>query len=101
MKGNIKKVVSSMTRRLATGYTGSVNKTVYPVFITDYDNDFRITDTDSYRIGTIRNAPNPHLRWERTRDMKAGLEVDFLKERLHGRRGEVDGRTGRTLRICR
>lgn len=91
MKGNIKKVVSSMTLRLATGYTGSVNKTVYPVFIMDYDNDFRITDTDSYRIGTIRNAPNPHLRWERTRDMKAGLEVDFLKERLHGRRGEVDG----------
>ncbi len=59
MKGNIKKVVSSMTLRLATGYTGSVNKTVYPVFIMDYDNDFRITDTDSYRIGTIRNAPNP------------------------------------------
>ncbi len=83
MKGAIKKVISSMTLRLATGYTGGVNKTVYPVFIMDYDNEFRITDTDSYRIGSIRNAPNPHLRWERTRDMKAGLEVGFLKERLH------------------
>ena len=83
MKGGISKAISSMTLRLAAGYTGGVNKTVYPVFIMDYDSDFRITETDAFRIGSIRNAPNPHLRWERTRDMKAGLEIGFLKERIH------------------
>lgn len=76
-------VISSMTLRLAMGYTGGVNKTVYPIFIMDYDNSFRMSESDMYRIGSIRNAPNPKLRWERTRDMKVGLEMGFFKERLN------------------
>ena len=71
-----------MTLRLATGYTGGVNKSVYPVIIMKYDNTFRISDTDSYRMGTISNAPNPHLSWEKTWDIKAGLDIGFFKDRL-------------------
>lgn len=82
MKGGISKAISTMTLRLATGYTGGVNKSVYPLFIMDYNSSYRKTDDDSFRIGEIRNAPNPHLRWERTRDLKAALDVGFLKERL-------------------
>lgn len=82
MKGKISDVISSMTLRLATGYTGGVNKSVYPVIIMKYDNTFRISDTDSYRMGTISNAPNPHLSWEKTWDIKAGLDIGFFKDRL-------------------
>lgn len=79
MKGKISDVISSMTLRLATGYTGGVNKSVYPVIIMKYDNTFRISDTDSYRMGTISNAPNPHLSWEKTWDIKAGLDIGFSR----------------------
>lgn len=74
--------ISSMTLRLATGYTGGVNKSVYPVLIMDYQSIFRTTDDDYYRMGSIRNAPNPHLRWEKTRDIKAALDMSFFKNRL-------------------
>ena len=47
-----------------------------------YDNTFRFSDTDSYRMGTISNAPNPHLSWEKTWDIKAGLDIGFFKDRL-------------------
>lgn len=83
MKGKISDVISSMTFRTATGYTGGVNKSVYPVIIMKYSTEFRTSDTDSYRMGSISNAPNPHLSWEKTWDIKAGLDMGFLKERLH------------------
>ncbi len=82
MKGKISDVISSMTLRLATGYTGGVNKSVYPVVIMNYDPSFRASETDFYRMGDISNAPNPHLSWEKTWDMKVGLDVGFLKDRL-------------------
>ena len=82
MKGKISDVISSMTLRLATGYTGGINKSVYPVVIMKYDTSFRVSDTDFYRMGTISNAPNPHLSWEKTWDVKAGLDIGFFKDRL-------------------
>lgn len=75
-------IISSMTMRLATGYTGGVNKSVYPILIMDYQSTFRTTEDDYYRMGSIRNAPNPHLRWEKTRDVKAALDMAFFKNRL-------------------
>lgn len=74
--------ISSMTLRLATGYTGGVNKSVYPVLIMDYETLFRTTEDNYYRMGIIRNAPNPHLRWEKTRDMKAALDIGFFDNRM-------------------
>jgi hypothetical protein len=34
-------------------------------------------------MGYINTPPNPHLRWERTRDYNGSLDVGFLKNRLN------------------
>ena len=42
-------MISSLSLRSGFGYTGGVNKTVYPVFIMDYDTSFRNTGDETYR----------------------------------------------------
>lgn len=79
----IKHIISHATVRLSTGLTGGVNKTVYPVLIMNYSSQFRNSDTQAYRMGTINNAPNPHLRWEHTRDWNGSIDVGFFKNRLN------------------
>ena len=79
----LKPVVSSLSLRAAFGYTGNINKTVYPQLVMDYDKSYRRTNDDYYRKGSIRNAPNPSLRWEKTRDWKVSLDAGFWNERLH------------------
>lgn len=78
----LKPVLSTLSLRAAFGYTGNINKTVYPQLVMDYYSNFRKTDTEYYRIGYIKNAPNPNLRWEKTRDMKVSLEVGLFDDRL-------------------
>ena len=73
---------SSITDLLPPGYTGNINKSVYPQLVMDYSTSFRRTDDDYYRIGWLKNAPNPNLRWEKTRDMKVSLDIGFLDDRL-------------------
>lgn len=82
----LKPAISSLSLRAAFGYTGNINKSVYPQLVMDYNNSFRRTDTDYYRMGYLRNAPNPHLRWEKTRDMKLSVDIGFLNDsfRLQG-----------------
>ena len=80
---NIKHIVSHATIRLSTGVTGGINKSVYPVLIMNYSSNFRYSDTQGYRMGHIYNAPNDHLRWERTRDYNGSIDVGFLKNRLN------------------
>ncbi|MBQ8486738.1 MAG: SusC/RagA family TonB-linked outer membrane protein [Prevotella sp.] len=79
----IKHIVSHATIRLSTGVTGGVNKSVYPVLIMYYTGMYRNSDTQAYRMGRIQNAPNDHLRWERTRDYNGSIDVGFLKNRLN------------------
>ena len=79
----LKPVVSSLSLRAAFGYTGNINKTVYPQLVMDYGKSYRRTNDDYYRKGSIRNAPNPSLRWEKTRDWKVSLDAGFWNERLH------------------
>ena len=85
--------VSSASLRAAFGYTGNINKTVYPQFVMDYSSDFRRTGDEYYRMGYIRNAPNPNLRWEKTRDMKVSLDMGLFKERLRFQVELYDRRT--------
>lgn len=80
---NIKHIVSHATVRLSTGVTGGVNKSVYPVLIMGYSSTFRNSDTQAYRMGYVSSPPNPHLRWERTRDYNGSLDMGFLKNRLN------------------
>ena len=79
---SLKPILSSLSLRAAFGYTGNINKSVYPQLVMNYESSFRRTDLENFRIGSIRNAPNPNLRWEKTRDMKLGLELGFFNDRL-------------------
>jgi outer membrane receptor protein involved in Fe transport len=49
----------------------------------NYSNQFRNSDTQAYRMGSISSPPNEHLRWERTRDYNGSIDVGFLKNRLN------------------
>lgn len=80
----LKPVFSSLAFKVSTGYTGNINKGVYPQLVMDYDNTFRKTYNDYYRMGRIGNAPNPNLRWEKTQDVKAAMDFGLLKNRIHG-----------------
>jgi TonB-linked SusC/RagA family outer membrane protein len=79
----LKKWMSSLSLRSSFGYTGNINKSVSPKLIMDYLGRLRQTDECSYRIGVIKNPPNPKLRWEKTRDWKLSLDAGFFNERLH------------------
>lgn len=79
----LKPIVSSLSIRTAIGYTGNINKSVYPQLVMDYSASFRKTDDDYFRIGWLKNAPNPHLKWEKTRDMKISVDLGLFKDRLH------------------
>lgn len=78
------KVFSTLSLRSGFGYTGGVNKSVYPVLMMEYDSTFRKTDDDYYRKGYISNAPNPNLRWEKNRTFNVGLNMGFLHDRITG-----------------
>ena len=79
---SLRPIVSRATIRVSTGLTGGVNKSVYPQIIMSYSG-YRSTANDTYRMGSISNAPNPKLRWEHTRDYNASLDMGLLNNRLN------------------
>ncbi len=85
--------LSSLSLRGALGYTGNINRSVYPRLVMTYSSQFRKTDEYTYRMGFIGNAPNPHLRWEKTRDMKISLDMGFFNDRLRIQGELYDRRT--------
>lgn len=80
----ISDVISTLGLRAGFGYTGGVNKTVLPILVMSYATTFRVTEDDSYRMGSIKSAPNPNLRWEKNQTMNLGLNYGFLKDRITG-----------------
>lgn len=90
---SLKPILSSLSLRAAFGYTGNINKSVYPQLVMDYSSSFRRTDTDYYRMGYLKNAPNPHLRWEKTRDMKISVDMGFWNDRFRLQAELYDRRT--------
>ncbi len=80
---SLSNIISNLSLKLATGYTGNTNKTISPYLIMDYSSNFRKTNTEAFRMGNIRNAPNPNLRWEKTRDYKAAIDIGFFENRLN------------------
>ncbi len=81
---SISHILSSFGIRGGFGYTGGVNPNVYPILIMTYDSTFRTTDDDSYRKGTIKSAPNPHLSWEKNQTTNVGMNFGFLHDRITG-----------------
>jgi len=92
----LQRVLSSLIVRVATGYTGNINKSVYPQLVMNYEQGFRKTYEDFYRMGRIQNAPNRDLRWEKTRDLKAAVDFGLFKDRIKGL-VEVYTRTSKDL----
>lgn len=89
----LKPIISALSLRAAYGYTGNINRSVYPQLIMNYYNKYRVFEDNSYRMGWIKNAPNPHLRWEKTRDMKLSLEAGLFNDRLNLQVEAYDRRT--------
>lgn len=78
----VKHIVSRFSLKAATGYTGNVNRQVFPQLIMDYLTTFRKTYDDYYRMGRIGNAPNRNLRWEKTQDYKVAADFGLFKDRI-------------------
>lgn len=78
----INRVLNHLKLSVAMGYTGNINKTVKPNLIMSYSTDFRKTQDDMFRMGWIKNAPNPNLKWEKTKDMKIALDFGLLQDRI-------------------
>lgn len=82
---SFKSFLDYLTLRAALGYTGNVNPYTSPYLVMTYTGKYRTTDSnDKYRIGNVYVAPNPRLRWEKTRDMKVALEFSIFNERISG-----------------
>ena len=47
---SLKPVISSLSLRTAFGYTGNINKSVYPQLVMEYSNSFRKTNDDYFRM---------------------------------------------------
>ena len=81
---SIKPVLNRLTLRLATGFTGNVNRSVSPQMVISYYDDYRNVNNNVYHIGKVAGAPNPNLRWEKTQDMKVALDFGLFNDRLNG-----------------
>lgn len=80
----LKPVLSTLSLKLSMGYTGTISKDAKPNLIMDYVSTFRKTDTESYRMGSISNPPNPHLRWEKKKDMTLTVDFGLFNNRITG-----------------
>ena len=77
------KWLSHGTLRAAYGYTGNISTAATHQLVMQYmQQQYRYYGSESYLLGTIPSAPNPDLGWEKTRDLKAGVEAGFLGEIL-------------------
>ncbi len=81
---SLKPVLNRLTLRLATGFTGNVNRSVSPQIIISYYDDYRNVANNVYHIGKVVSPPNPELRWEKTQDMKVALDFGLFNDRLTG-----------------
>ena len=68
-------------KRESAGFTGNVVAGALKELVIEFD------DRDSWNgmpVGEVQTAPNPHLRWEKTRDLKAALDFGLFDDRVSG-----------------
>ena len=73
-------VVNRLTLRAAMGYTGNIVKSVSKDLVLNYSTTY----WDGLRTGSISKAPNPKVRWEKTKDMKIALDFGLFEDRVSG-----------------
>ena len=81
---SLKPVLNRLTLRIATGFTGNINRSVSPQMIISYYDDYRNISNNIYHIGKVVSPPNPNLRWEKTQDVKVALDFGMFNDRLTG-----------------
>ena len=81
---SLKPILNRLTLRLATGFTGNINRSVSPQIIINYFDDYRNVANNVFHIGSITTPPNPNLRWEKTQDVKLALDFGLFNDRLNG-----------------
>lgn len=78
-----KSAISHATLRAAYGYTGDVSiGTPHQLVMQYIQQQYRYYNGESLALGSIPTAPNPRLGWERTQDVKLGVDMGFFKDRL-------------------
>ena len=80
----LRPVVSRLKLSLSMGYTGNISKSVKPELVMAYSSLYRKADDNNYRTGYVKSAPNPKLRWEKTKDMKVGVDFGLFDNRVGG-----------------
>ena len=78
---SLKPTLSHLTLRASAGFTGNVVAGALKELVIEFD------DRDSWNgmpVGEVQTAPNPHLRWEKTRDLKAALDFGLFDDRVSG-----------------
>lgn len=75
-------IFSQLIFRSSLGYTGNINRNIYPKLVLKYTGVYRYVDNDYLRLGSVTGAPNPNLGWEKTFDYKFNLDMGFLKNRF-------------------
>ena len=71
--------LSMLSFRASYGYTGSINRTVYPYNLLSFsaNNKFLGVTIPSYIT-----PKNPDIKWQKKEDRSFGMEVAFLKNRF-------------------
>ena len=76
-------VISHATIRAAYGFTGNISTAATHLLVMRYlQQQYRYYNGTTLPLGTIPSAPNPNLGWEKTRDLKFGIDAGFFGEQL-------------------
>ena len=77
---SLKPVLNRLTLRVSTGYTGNVVQGILKNLVITYNSKY----WNEQLTGKVGTAPNPKLRWEKTRDVKLALDFGLFDDRLTG-----------------
>ncbi|WP_236059699.1 SusC/RagA family TonB-linked outer membrane protein [Chitinophaga rhizophila] len=76
-----RKVISQLTLRATTGLTGDVS---FPAYLSNTTYQYYSNDWYSTGVGAIfRTYGNASLRWQRTKNYDAGMELDLFNGRFY------------------
>lgn len=72
-------VVTELALRASYGYTGNIDRSIYPFSTITYSSDLY----EGNRIANTFTYPNPSVRWEKKRDRNVGVDVTFFDNRIN------------------
>ncbi|CDS92077.1 TonB-dependent receptor plug [Sphingobacterium sp. PM2-P1-29] len=74
--------INELKLRTTYGTSGNVNRSISALTTINYGNTPDRLTGEQY--ATIRNAPNPDLRWEKIGTLNIGVDFSLLKNRING-----------------